>query len=55
MDDLPIRFRTRSLCAAVLWKKVKELDIKISFSEFSEKCGVSKCTISKVCKLICNK
>ena len=55
MDDLPIRFRTHSLCTAVLWKKVKELDIKISFSEFSEKCGVSKCTISKVYKLICNK
>ena len=50
-NKLPIRFRVKSLCAAVLWIKVKELDTKMSISEFSKKCNVSKCTISKVCKL----
>ncbi len=53
-NKLPTRFRVKSLCAAVLWIKVKELGTKMSISEFSKKCKVSKCTISKVCKLIRN-
>ena len=43
-NKLSIRFRVKSLCAAGLWAKVKELDT----------CGVSKYTISKVCTFISN-
>ncbi len=45
----PIRFHTRSLCAAVLWEKVKSL-YTMSINEFSKKCGVSKSTIINTCK-----
>ncbi len=47
-NKLSTRFRIKSLCAAVLWTKVKELDTKMTIDEFSERCGVSKYTISKI-------
>ena len=50
-----IRCRTRSLCAAVLWEKVKELKLPMSMSEFSRKCAVSKGTITRTCKQLDNK
>ena len=45
-------YRMRSLCAGVLYQWT---DRKIPLAEFSEKCGVSKSTIAKVCKQISNK
>ena len=54
----PVRCRTRSLCAAILRQWMSEdLSVvdKMSLREFSKKCGVSKCTITKVCKQINNK
>ncbi len=45
----PIRYQTRSLCASVLWEKVKSL-YSVSMSEFAKKVGVSKPTIINTCK-----
>ena len=45
----PIHCRTRSLCAAVLWEKVKSL-YPMSMAEFAERVGVSKPTIINTCK-----
>ncbi len=45
----PIRCQTRSLCASVLWEKVKSL-YPMSMSEFAKKVGVSKPTIINTCK-----
>ncbi len=45
----PIHCQTRSLCAAVLWEKVKSL-YPITKDEFSKKTGVSKLTITNTCK-----
>ncbi len=45
----PIRCQTRSLCAAVLWEKVKSL-YPISMAEFAKRVGVSKPTIINTCK-----
>ena len=46
----PIRCQTRSLCAAVLWEKVKSLYPTISMAEFAKRVGVSKPTIINTCK-----
>ncbi len=45
----PIQSQTRSLCAAVLWEKVKSL-YPISMAEFAKRVGVSKPTIINTCK-----
>ncbi len=45
----PIRCQTRSLCAAVLWEKVKSL-YPMSMAEFAERVGVTKQTINTMCK-----
>ena len=45
----PIRCQTRSLCAAVLWEKVKSL-YPMSMAEFAKRVGVSKPTIINTCK-----
>ncbi len=45
----PIHCRTRSLCAAVLWKKVKSL-YPMTMDEFAKKVGVSKPSIINTCK-----
>ena len=45
----PIRCQTHSLCASVLWEKVKSL-YPMSMSEFAKKVGVSKPTIINTCK-----
>ncbi len=47
-----LRFRTRSLCAGVLFQWMNKHD---TLAEFSRKCGVSKGTIAKICKQISNK
>ncbi len=45
----PIRCQTRSLCAAMLWEKVKSL-YPMSMPEFAKRVGVSKPTIINTCK-----
>ena len=45
----PIRCQTRSLCAAVLWEKIKSL-YPMSMAEFAKRVGVSKPTIINTCK-----
>ena len=45
----PIRCQTHSLCAAVLWEKVKSL-YPMSMAEFAKRVGVSKPTIINTCK-----
>ena len=59
-NTMSLRCRTRSLCAAILrqWMSegAKRLSIEsVSMGELSRKCGVSKGTITKVCKQISNK
>ncbi len=44
----PIRCQTRSLCASVLWEKVRSL-YSMSMSEVAKKVGVSKPTIINTC------
>ncbi len=45
----PIHCQTRSLCAAVLWRKVKSL-YRMSMDEFTRRVGVSKPSIINTCK-----
>ena len=45
----PIHCQTRSLCAAVLWEKVKSL-YPMTLDEFVKRVGVSKLTIINTCK-----
>ncbi len=45
----PIHCQTRSLCAAVLWEKVKS-SYPMSMDEFTRRVGVSKLTITNTCK-----
>ncbi len=45
----PIHCQTRSLCAAVLWEKVKSL-YPMSIDEFTRRVGVSKPSITNTCK-----
>ena len=45
----PIHCQTHSLCAAVLWEKVKSL-YPMSMDEFTRRVGVSKLTITNTCK-----
>jgi hypothetical protein len=45
----PIHCQARSLCAAVLWEKVKSL-YPMTLDEFVKKVGVSKLTITNTCK-----
>ena len=45
----PIHCQTRSLCAAVLWEKVKSL-YPMSMDEFTRRVGVSKPSIINTCK-----
>ena len=45
----PIHCQTRSLCAAVLWEKVKSL-YPMSMDEFTRGVGVSKPSIINTCK-----
>ena len=45
----PIHCQARSLCAAVLWEKVKLL-YPMTLDEFVKKVGVSKLTITNTCK-----
>ena len=45
----PIHCQTRSLCAAVLWEKVKLL-YPMTLDEFVKNVGVSKLTITNTCK-----
>ncbi len=51
--DMNVKCHVRSLCAAVLWKKVKSLypDV-MTLTEFSKKVGVSVLTIIKILKKI---
>ncbi len=49
LSDDPIHCQTRSLCAAVLWKKVKLL-YPMTMDEFTRRVGVSKLTITNTCK-----
>ena len=49
---LRISVRIKSLCAVMLWEKVKELKIKMSMVRFSEKCRVDRSMIFRVCKKI---
>ncbi len=61
----PVKCRTGSLCAAILRSTATQgqqgppcsrwMSDKMSLREFSEKCGVSKRTITKVCKQLDNK
>ena len=46
----PIHCRTHSLCAAVLWEKVKSLFPAIPMVKFAKKVGVSKPTITNTRK-----
>ncbi len=49
--DKNVKCHMRSLCAAVLWKKVKYLYPKsITLTKFSKRVGVSVPTIIKTCK-----
>ncbi len=46
-----VKCHRRSLCAALLWKKVKSLyPTSMTLTEFSKKVGVSVPTIIKTCK-----
>ncbi len=45
----PIHCQTRSLCAAVLWEKVKSL-YPMSMDEFTRRVDVTKLTITNTCK-----
>ncbi len=45
----PIHCQTRSLCAAVLWEKVK-LTYPMTTNEFTKRVGVSKPSITNTCK-----
>ena len=45
----PIHCQTRSLCAAVLWEKVKSL-YPMSMDEFTRRVGVSEPSITNTCK-----
>ncbi len=45
----PIHCQTRSLCAAVLWEKVKSL-YPMTMDEFTRRVGVSKPSIINTCK-----
>ncbi len=45
----PIHCQTRSLCAAVLWEKVKSL-YPMTMDEFTRRVGVSKPSITNTCK-----
>ncbi len=46
-----VRCHRRSLCAAILWKKVKSLYPEVmTLTEFSKRVGVSVPTIIKTCK-----
>ncbi len=47
--------QNRSLCAAVLWKKVKSLGLQMTIDEFSNRCGVSKATNINVYNQLNNK
>ncbi len=51
--DMNVKCHMRSLCAVILWEKVKSLYPKVmTLTEFSEKVGVSVPTIIKLMKLI---
>ena len=50
-----IKCRTCSLCAAVLWERVRFLGSPMSTSEFSERCGVSVDLVTNVSKQLDNK
>ncbi len=54
LPDGPIHCQTCSLCAAVLWEKVKSL-YPMSMDEFRRRVGVSKLTITNTCKKMRNK
>ena len=50
--DMNVKCHTRSLCAAILWEKVKSLYPKVmTLTKFSKKVGVSVSTIIKLMKL----
>ncbi len=48
--SLRIKVRIKSLCAVMIWEKVKELKIKMSMVKFSKKCGVARSMIFEVYK-----
>ncbi len=49
--DMNVKCHMRSLCAVILWEKVKSLYPEmITLTEFSKKVGVSVPTIIKTCK-----
>ncbi len=49
--DMNVKCHMRSLCAVILWEKVKSLYLEVmTLTEFSEKVGVSVPTIIKTCK-----
>ncbi len=51
--DINVKCHRRSLCAAILWKKVKSLyPTSMTLTEFSKRVGVSVPTIIKTCKTI---
>ena len=51
--DMNVKCHMRSLCAAILWEKVKSLYPEVmTLTEFSEKVGVSVPTIKKLTKSI---
>ena len=51
--DMNVKCHIRSLCAVILWEKVKSLYPKVmTLTEFSEKVGVSVPTIIKLMKSI---
>ncbi len=50
----PIHCQTRSLCAAVLWEKVKSL-YPMTMDEFAKRVGVSKPSIINTCKKMTDK
>ena len=46
-----VKCHRRSLCATILWKKVKSLyPTSMTLTEFSERVGVSVPTVIKTCK-----
>ena len=49
--DMNVKCHMRSLCAVILWEKVKSLYPEVmTLTEFSKKVGVSVPTIKKTCK-----
>ncbi len=51
--DLSVKCNTRSLCAVILWEKVKSLYPEVmALTKFSKKVGVSVPTITKTFKKI---